>query len=209
MDTETVEAGTNWTLRNGVRMERSSYGYGNMNISAAPSLSYNGTEVIKASLFDFFVIYFYEPRARAVEVVLHWCINKYNVTVDDNVAITRKISSQTTVQQGETFIQIYNETGNVTYLVTPDEPGATYVADGDGIEEIWNILNTTLSGYYVDLGDYALSDGNSLFATAISRATDSEDSQVLDDSEWAAMRNVSQNIANGLTNAYAPATPTE
>ncbi|KAJ0341233.1 hypothetical protein COL154_008993 [Colletotrichum chrysophilum] len=132
-----IKAGTNATLPNGVSMQRSAYGYHNMNISTGTSLSYNDTDIIKAELFNFFVLYGPAPtQLRAYEIMMHWCVNTYNVTVQNNVPITQQVASYTKPNLGEVFVQNYNMTINGTYLTSPDSPGKQYVASAIGINPL-------------------------------------------------------------------------
>ena len=201
----------NWTLTlpNGASLKGSSYGYAYMNVSVGSSLSYNGTELSKAALYNFFVIYYdaSTKMARATEILLHWCVKTYKTTVDDNIPSTLETASYVNTHYGETTVQTYNNmTANVTYLTTPDDPNATYVADGLGIREIRKILTGDLPGSYLDLGQFSFGNGTELLGLAISRShsvhwDQGHGTQDYVNAEWVAMRNFSQNIATGLTNA--------
>ncbi|KAK1513611.1 hypothetical protein CABS01_07017 [Colletotrichum abscissum] len=162
-DGDPIEMGTNSSLPNGLKLQRS-YGYGNLNISSGPSLAFNGTDAMGAKIWNFFVIN--GPRLRATEIMLH-C--------------------------------------NVTYLTSPDNPGKKYVADGMGPAEIAAILDSTLSGTYIDGGTYMFQNGTQIYGTALSRAAiginETTESQKLDDALFTTLRNLTENIASGLTNA--------
>ncbi|KAF5502592.1 hypothetical protein CGCA056_v013906 [Colletotrichum aenigma] len=195
-DGDPIKAGTNATLPNGVSMQRSAYGYHSMNISTGTSLSYNDTDIIKAELFNFFVLYGPAPiQLRAYEIVMHWCVNTYNVTVQNNVPITQQVASYTKPNLGEVFVQNYNMTINGTYLTSPDSPGKQYVASGMGPDNIAGALSNTLVGYYIDLGAYTFNNGSEIYGTALSRAAIGINP--LNESQM----NLTQNIASGLTNA--------
>ncbi|KAI8317435.1 hypothetical protein K4K59_006696 [Colletotrichum sp. SAR11_240] len=201
-----IKAGTNATLPNGVSMQRSAYGYHNMNISTGTSLSYNDTDIVKAELFNFFVLYGPAPtQLRAYEIMMHWCINTYNVTVQNNVPITQQVASYTKPNLGEVFVENYNMTINGTYLTSPDSPGKQYVASGMGPDNIAGALANTLVGYYIDLGAYTFNNGSEIYGTALSRAAIGinplNESQKLDDTYFITLMNLTQNIASGLTNA--------
>ncbi|KAJ0317120.1 hypothetical protein COL5a_011263 [Colletotrichum fioriniae] len=206
-DGDPIEMGTNSTLPNGLRLQRS-YGYGNLNISSGPSLSFNGTDAMGAKIWNFFVIY--GPRLRATEIMLHWCVNTYRVTVQDNLPVTQKVASYTNPQTGEVFVETYNMTSNATYLTSPDNPGKKYVADGMGPAEIADILDSTLSGTYIDGGTYMFQNGTQIYGTALSRAAiginETTESQKLDDALFTTLRNLTENIASGLTNANVSGT---
>ncbi|KAJ3940715.1 uncharacterized protein N0V96_009729 [Colletotrichum fioriniae] len=206
-DGDPIEMGTNSTLPNGLRLQRS-YGYGNLNISSGPSLSFNGTDAMGAKIWNFFVIY--GPRLRATEIMLHWCVNTYRVTVQDNLPVTQKVASYTNPQTGEVFVETYNMTSNATYLTSPDNPGKKYVADGMGPAEIADILDSTLSGTYIDGGTYMFQNGTQIYGTALSRAAiginETTESQKLDDALSTTLRNLTENIASGLTNANVSGT---
>ncbi|KAJ0306061.1 hypothetical protein Brms1b_010612 [Colletotrichum noveboracense] len=201
-----IKAGTNATLPNGVSMQRSAYGYHSMNISTGTSLSYNDTDIIKAELFNFFVLYGPAPtQLRAYEIMMHWCVNTYNVTVQNNVPITQQVASYTKPNLGEVFVRNYNMTINGTYLTSPDSPGKQYVASGMGPDNIAGALSNTLVGYYIDLGAYTFNNGSEIYGTALSRAAIGinplNESQKLDDAYFIILMNLTQNIASGLTNA--------
>lgn len=156
-----------------------------------------------AKIWNFFVIY--GPRLRATEIMLHWCVNTYRVTVQDNLPVTQKVASYTNPQTGEVFVETYNMTSNATYLTSPDNPGKKYVADGMGPAEIADILDSTLSGTYIDGGTYMFQNGTQIYGTALSRAAiginETTESQKLDDALFTTLRNLTENIASGLTNA--------
>ncbi|KXH65563.1 hypothetical protein CSAL01_02962 [Colletotrichum salicis] len=197
------EMGTNSTLPNGLTLQRS-YGYGNLNISSGPSLWFDGTDAMGVKIRNFFVIY--GPRLRATEIMLHWCVNTYRVTVQENIPVTQKVASYTNPQTGEVFVENYNMTRNATYLTSPDNPSKKYVADGMVPGEIADILDSTLSGTYVDAGDFRFGNGTQIYGTALSRAAiiginQTTESQKLDDALSMALRNLTENIASGLTNA--------
>jgi hypothetical protein len=118
-----------------------------MNVTMGSSLSFNGTDELKASLFNYYVLS-YAPL-RAYEVLMHFCVNTYNASVSDNVATVNMLASHTTVASGPVFVKSYNETFNVTYLTTPDDPGVKYVADGFGPTNTNTLLNSTVTGSYV------------------------------------------------------------
>ncbi|KAK1702431.1 hypothetical protein BDP67DRAFT_452867 [Colletotrichum lupini] len=201
-DGDPIEMGTHSTLPNGLKLQRS-YGYGNLNISSGPSLAFNGTDAMGAKIWNFFVVN--GPRLRATEIMLHWCVNTYRVTVQDNLPVTQKVASYTNPQTGEVLVETYNMTSNVTYLTSPDNPGKKYVADGMGPAEIAAILDSTLSGTYIDGGTYMFQNGTQIYGTALSRAAiginETTESQKLDDALFTTLRNLTENIASGLTNA--------
>ncbi|KAK1515631.1 uncharacterized protein CCOS01_12829 [Colletotrichum costaricense] len=206
-DGDPIEMGTNSTLPNGLKLQRS-YGYGNLNISSGPSLAFNGTDAMGAKIWNFFVIN--GPRLRATEIMLHWCVNTYRVTVQDNLPVTQKVASYTNPQTGEVLVETYNMTSNVTYLTSPDNPGKKYVADGMGPAEIAAILDSTLSGTYIDGGTYMFQNGTQIYGTALSRAAiginETTESHKLDDALFTTLRNLTENIASGLTNANVSGT---
>ncbi|KAK1624170.1 hypothetical protein BDP81DRAFT_112050 [Colletotrichum phormii] len=201
-DGDPIEMGTNSTLPNSLTLQRT-YGYDNLNISSGPSLSFNGTDAMGAKIWNFFVIY--GPRLRATEIMLHWCVNTYRVTVQDNIPVTQKVASYTNPQEGEVFVETYNMTRNATYLTSPDNPNKKYVADGMGPGAIAEILDSTLSGTYINAGTYRFQNGTQIYGTALSRAeigiNVTTESQKLDDALFTTLRNLTENIASGLTNA--------
>ncbi|OHE99659.1 hypothetical protein CORC01_05017 [Colletotrichum orchidophilum] len=201
-DGDPFEEGTNSTLPNGLTLQRS-YGYGNLNISSGPSLSYNNTDIMAAKIWNFFVLY--GPRLRATEIMLHWCVNTYRVTVEENLPVTQRVASYTNPNKGEVFVENYNTTRNATYLTSPDNPGKKFVADGMGPGEIAQILDSTLSGTYINTGGYNFQNGTQIYGTALSRAEIGinavNESQKLDDALFTTLRNLTENIASGLTNA--------
>ena len=71
-----------------------------MNVSPGSSLSYNGTGLSKAVIYNFFVIYYDATvvQARSAEIIFHWCVNTYNSTVHDNIPSTSEISSYVNVE---------------------------------------------------------------------------------------------------------------
>ncbi|KAF6806962.1 hypothetical protein CSOJ01_08466 [Colletotrichum sojae] len=66
-----------------------------MNITDGPALSFSGTDLEKAELFRFFVYYSGSGEPRAIEVMMHWCVNTYTVTIQDNVPVTNLASEIT------------------------------------------------------------------------------------------------------------------
>lgn len=199
--------GSNITLPNGA-MLHPTYGYRNSNISVAtsgmPSLSLNetGNMIGTVPILGYTMIYY--PPLRAYEMLLHFCVNTYNVSVTNNIATVTQVASYTNADYGEAFVARYNTTYNVTYLTTPDNPGFKYVAAGYGPSEIGSSLATSIGGAYSYLGGYNMSAGTAVFGTALERAEagiTSNDSQAVDDVRYAAIYNLSSNIAMGLTNA--------
>ncbi|GKT50108.1 uncharacterized protein ColSpa_10289 [Colletotrichum spaethianum] len=156
-----------------------------------------------AKLFNFFVLY--GPRLRATEIMLHWCVNTYNVNVKENVPVTERIASHTIPSVGEVFVEDFNMTINGTYFTSPDSPGKKYVADGFGPGAIASALDSTLIGTYIDTGGYEFQNGSQIYGTALSRASiginSANESQKLDDEQFATLRNLTENIASGITNA--------
>ncbi|OLN94121.1 hypothetical protein CCHL11_07147 [Colletotrichum chlorophyti] len=202
-DGDPMELDVNSTLPNGVTVSRP-YGYAALNISTGWSLSYNDTDVMKAAIFNFFVLY--GPPMRATEIMLHWCVNTYNVTVKENIPVTQRVASYTHPTVGEVFIENYNMTSNTTYLTSPDSPQKKYVASGYGPDYIASTLKNTLVGGFLDLGGYQFGNGTQMFGTALSRAKIGisllDESQKYDDAQFQTLRNLTENIASGLTNAW-------
>ncbi|KAK1579926.1 uncharacterized protein LY79DRAFT_562858 [Colletotrichum navitas] len=192
----------NTTLPNGVFLQHTS-GYATMNISTGPSLTFNDTDIMTAKLFHFFVLY--GPRLRATEIIMHWCVNTYRVNVQENVPVTERVASHTTRSSGEVFIKNYNQTMNQTYFTSPDSPNERYYVGGDGPDEIASVLESTLVGTSSDLGQYRYGNGCEIYVTALSRAqigiNTANESQKLDDAQFTTLRNLTENIASGLTNA--------
>jgi hypothetical protein len=203
-------AGAKWTLPNGVRLERAGYGFGDVNISTGASLLFNDTDVIAGSLFNFFVIHFTIAgdglgEALAYEVLMHWCVNTYNISVTDNIPTITTTSSHTIVRNGEVFVEHYNMTMNATYLVTPEDEGMNYLAGGYGPNALRGILYNTLCGYETDTSGRMLDSGPQAMMTAINDAKIGlfpNQTQLISEAKFVAVKNVTTNIANGLTNAY-------
>jgi hypothetical protein len=203
--------GSTWTLPNGLRLERTDLGYGNINISTGPSLSFNGTDAAKAVLFNFFIIHFdvsgdgVTYKARAYEILMHWCVNTYDVRVSDNIPSMDLKASHSIFRKGEAFVKSWNQTVNTTYLVTPEDEGFKYVAGGMGPDGLWHMLNSTLCGYDIYYGDRNLDSGTQAMMTGIRDAKIdilTQPQPVIEEAEYAAVRGMTTNIANGLTNAY-------
>jgi hypothetical protein len=195
--------GSNITLPNGAMLQPS-YGYRNMNISSGTSLSFNDTDMMKVPIIDYTIIFWPPEQARAYEVLLHFCVNTYSVNVTGNIPTVKQIASYTIANQGETHVNVYNNTYNVTYLTTPDDPGVRYVADGMGPGQIGGQLASWITGEFTYFGDYNMSTGAAVIGTSIERAlanANTTDAQAVDDVQYAAIYNLSSNLAMGLTNA--------
>ncbi|KAM0806766.1 hypothetical protein AB5N19_07103 [Seiridium cardinale] len=195
--------GSNITLPNGA-MLHPTYGFRNMNISAGTSVSFNNTDMIKAPILDYTIMFWPPSQARAYEVLLHFCVNTYSVAVKGNIPTVDLAASYTNIDEGEVFVKGANQTYNVTYLTTPDDPGEKFVADGMGPGYIGGSLASSITGAYTYLGDYNMSAGVGVFGAAIERAivgVNSNDSQAIDDAQYAGIYNLSSNIAMALTNA--------
>lgn len=184
------------------------YGYRNMNISVAasgtPSLSLNktGMMVVGIPIIDYTMIYW--PNLRAYEMLMHFCVNTYEASVTGNIPTVKEVASYTNVEYGEVLVKEYNMTINATYLTTPDDPGFKYVVGGYGPGEIGSLIASLIGGAFTDYGVYNMSGGTAVFGTALARAVvgiNANDSQAIDDARYAAVYNVSSNIATGLTNA--------
>ncbi|KAK2017460.1 hypothetical protein LZ32DRAFT_654882 [Colletotrichum eremochloae] len=193
----------NATLPNGLFLQHIS-GYATMNISTGPSLSFNDTDVMTAKLFHFFVMY-YGGQLRATEIIMHWCVNTYRVNVHENVPVTERVASHTIPSSGEVFVKNYNRTMNLTYFTSPDSPDTKYYAGGHGPDEIASVLESALVGAASDFGQYRYENGSQIYSTALSRAqigiNAANESQKLDDTQFTTLRNLTENIASGLTNA--------
>ncbi|KAK6077793.1 hypothetical protein SCUP234_06551 [Seiridium cupressi] len=195
--------GSNITLPNGA-MLHPTYGFRNMNISAGTSVSFNNTDMIKAPILDYTIMFWPPSQARAYEVLLHFCVNTYSVTVKGNIPTVDLVASYANIDEGEVFVKSSNQTFNVTYLTTPDDPGEKFVADGMGPGYIGGALASSITGAYTYFGDYNMSAGVGVFGAAIERAivgVNSNDSQAIDDAQYAGIYNLSSNIAMALTNA--------
>ncbi|EFQ34321.1 uncharacterized protein GLRG_09465 [Colletotrichum graminicola M1.001] len=192
----------NATLPNGLFIQHTS-GYATMNISTGPGLSFNNTDIMNAKLFHFFVLY--GPRLRATEIIMHWCVNTYRVSVQENIPVTQRVASHTIRSSGEVFIKNYNQTMNQTYFTSPDSPNDKYYVGGHGPDQIASVLESTLVGTSSDFGQYRYGNGCEIYVTALSRAqigiNTANESQKLDDAQFTTLRNLTENIASGLTNA--------
>lgn len=201
-DISGANGGSNITLPNGAMLNIAPSGYRNMNISAGTSISWNNTDFMKLPILDYTIIFW--PPLRAFEVNLHFCVNTYSANVSSNSPTVKSIASYTNVDEGEAFVKGYNSTYNTTYLTTPDDPDTKFIAGGMGVGSIGSALKSSITGDYIYYGSYNMSSGVGVFGTAIERAIvgiNSSNSQAIDDARYAAVYNLSSNIAMGLTNA--------
>lgn len=194
------------TLPNGLLFDSGNAMGTYMNITDGPALSYSGTDLEKAELFRFFV--YYSPEPRAIEVMMHWCVNTYAVTVEDSVPVTRMVASYTRPEEGEIMMDFPNQTAIGMYLTTPDDPGHRYPAGGMGSSHTASVLRANLVGTTSQMGELTLGNGTEIFSTEVYRSTmgipwenNPDQDQMRDDARLLAVKRLTQNLASEITNA--------
>ncbi|KAK4657759.1 hypothetical protein QC762_200780 [Podospora pseudocomata] len=83
------------------------------------SLSFNGTESQKAELTSVFLLY--SDPIRATEVMFHYCVNRYNMSISENVPKIQLLESSTKVEYHDAEHSHMYKT-----LVDPQNSSVTY-----------------------------------------------------------------------------------
>ena len=188
-------------------------GFGAVKIEAGDSLKFpEGTGKFDASLLSLFVLkadLLSDPlRYRATEILLHWCVNTYNVDTTDNVPTVKLVTSSVETNVGDVFVPSQNASKELRYLTTPADPNTKYPADGMGVDYIKLAITDDLVGQFQDFGGPMYTNGTEIFAASMHINTlindlnislDAE-TKMVDDAEWAAMTNMSANLATSLSN---------
>ncbi|KAK4669186.1 LOW QUALITY PROTEIN: uncharacterized protein QC763_200780 [Podospora pseudopauciseta] len=156
------------------------------------SLSFNGIEGQKAELTSIFLLY--SDPIRATEVMFHYCVNRYNMSISENVPKIQLLESSTKVEY-------HNAEHHHMYktLVDPQNSSVTY--------KFGSTSNHFLTGM---LRDFFINDRDDegyvsvlLYQLPFSKGNDDKeekDEQGLDDFRYDVVRNMSLNVAMGLTN---------
>ncbi|KAK4195627.1 hypothetical protein QBC40DRAFT_269118 [Triangularia verruculosa] len=167
------------------------------------SLSFNGTAGQRAELSSVFILH--ANPIRATEIMFHYCINRYNASVSENVPSSRLLSSTTKVG--------YEDESNPhgrKYLIDPNDGNVTY--------RFGSTSNFFLANHLADFWreDTGNCTGSTQLATirdvlsvtmfyswrAYEKGREEQGDLVEQDLFYYGMiRNVSLNIAMGLTNA--------
>ncbi|KAF5513484.1 hypothetical protein CGCF413_v001745 [Colletotrichum fructicola] len=184
--------GTNISLTNGIALGVT-HGYSTVLIEPGPTLSYKGTQMEEASLYNYFAIHGPGSGRKEVhvsEVILHWCINTYNAAVTNNNISVKRVMSHTEVSSGD--IEWPNGgSGNISYLTSPLDAGNKYIFGGTGAAGIRTLLNDSLPSLTVDVGSNSIKDGSAMLLQGIRHAGNWQD----------AVGGMARNIAMGLTNS--------
>jgi hypothetical protein len=183
--------------------------YGGVLIEPGTTLSFpNGTDQNASSITSLFLLRqdSEAQRFRATELAFHWCVNSYAVKITDNVLNVNLVGSSARTNYGETYVRLYNLTGNMTYLTTDRDPGIKYPVGGNGISELGGILEGALAGEYTDYSAPSFGNGTEIFAAALHANTliglgyNHTHIEEFDEGEWVAMDNMTRNLATSLTN---------
>ncbi|KAK0745328.1 hypothetical protein B0T21DRAFT_280461 [Apiosordaria backusii] len=166
------------------------------------SLSFNGTEGQKAELTSVFLLY--SQPIRATEIMFHHCVNRYNMSISSNVPKTQLLSSTTKVEyHDDEHPRMYK------YLIDPQDPNITYKFGSTSnlfivdmlaeffLEDAVNCTGRKAMGTIQDMFSILL------YQLPFSRPNqdqDSDDPLGKDLFQYDIIRNMSLNIAMGLTN---------
>jgi hypothetical protein len=156
-----------------------------LNISPGTTISYdNDPNLVLASIADIFIIYTNPTTSsfRALEVLLHFCVNSYIANVTNGVASTSQTASTT---------RILSNTTDELVLGGPEaHDGRIYTIDAS--------LAKVLNAYMVDV--FAGSYGSKTGGTIASEVLGDVLYQAFSQEERNTLGGVFQNVAVGLTN---------
>ena len=158
-------------------------------------------DLLKAALADFFVIYTNDTSGpvaapfRAVEVLMHFCVNTYAAAVREGVSQTTRLASGTNV----------TESTNSADLLSLSGDGRNFTINTTYALLLGDYLRQTLSGTYsLRLGDQAVgrtgaSDavGAALYVGDLLKSLTESNNDAL---RHQAIRNITENVAISLSN---------
>ncbi|KAK4232428.1 hypothetical protein QBC38DRAFT_450051 [Podospora fimiseda] len=180
------------------------------------TLPFYDIRAYKSAIYSLFLIY-EGYQVRAAEVLFHYCVETYNISTSQNILKTGKLSAFTEVHQPETTSP--GESGNIPlgYLVESKTPGLHYRFGGEGTVNMVRWMLDLLRGPYFDGFDSTTARGdgaevvrNELMLAARKAVSKFDESQpdytakvisLTDELQWQVVKNVSQNIADGITKA--------
>ncbi|KAK1458866.1 hypothetical protein CMEL01_01865 [Colletotrichum melonis] len=191
---------TNITLPNDIELNVI-HGFSTVLIARRPTtLSYNGTQMEQASLYNFFAIKgpgHLSPDIHLSEVMLHWCINTYNATITNNNVSVKLMMSHTEVSRADMELPVGGTGRDVTYLTSPADEGARYLFGGNGIDHLRSFLDASIPSSYVDEGNNAIGNSSAMLLRGMR-----------DTGSWQeALDGMAHNIAMGLTNSMMGVQP--
>ncbi|KAF6787643.1 hypothetical protein CMUS01_16437 [Colletotrichum musicola] len=112
----------------------------------------------KISLSYFSIIYLTD-KVRAAEVMFHFCVQQYNVSVHDNVVSRELIGATADAEIGSLTYETKTKTGETTIgtddlfgLKVPDEPGIKFPYGGTGQSWLRGSLKDAFSGTFSRIG---------------------------------------------------------
>ncbi|KAK0662518.1 hypothetical protein QBC41DRAFT_359614 [Cercophora samala] len=167
------------------------------------SLSFNGTEGQKAELTSVFLLY--SDPIRAAEVMFHYCVNRYNVSISENVPKIQLLSSTTRVGYHHAEHPYMYK-----YLVDPQDANVTYKFGSTSN----HFLVGMLQSFFLENSTDRLMMGTmrDLFSVLLYQLPFSRDKadkasdQEKDQFRYDIVRNMSMNVAMGLTNVMFDST---
>ncbi|KAK1839091.1 hypothetical protein CCHR01_18289 [Colletotrichum chrysophilum] len=181
-------------------------GRSNILVNTGPSLSYNGTSMEAAALFNYFGVYCLKPDGNVelilgVEVILHWCLNTYEVRIENNVLNLTAVLSHTEIQAEEVNSSTAVERFPEQYLITPMEKNARYLFGSTGVEELRGLLNYSLAGFSVDTGENLISSGSDMLMQGVDEMECEHKDKNSTMWWWDAVSSMARNVGTGLTNS--------
>ncbi|CAP72647.1 uncharacterized protein PODANS_2_780 [Podospora anserina S mat+] len=169
------------------------------------SLSFNGTEGQKAELTSVFLLY--SDPIRATEVMFHYCVNRYNMSISENVPKIQLLESSTKVEYHDAEHPHMYKT-----LVDPQNSSVTYKFGSTSNHFLTGMLRDFFVENSTDrsmMGTMRDMFSVLLYQLPFSKGNDDReerDEQGLDDFRYDVVRNMSLNVAMGLTNVMFDST---
>ena len=163
-------------------------------------------DLLDTAFADFFIIYTNDTQGpvavpfRAVEVLMHFCVNTYSISVIGGVAETTQLASDTNITES----QLSGENGS-SDMVTLAGDSKKFAVNSTYALLLGDYLKQTLSGTYsLRLGDQAVgrtgaSDtvGAALYLGDLVKELTASNNDVL---RRQAIRNITENVATSLSN---------
>jgi hypothetical protein len=173
-------------------------------LPATASLAFsNGDGKISSAIANFFVVYTNQTATidsedavfRAVEVLLYFCVNTYQVAMSRGVSVTTRVDSSTSVVPATSP----SSTAAGVVLRTPHDE-TEYSVNRNDVRPLNNYLVSLFSGTY-SFGHgqemVGLTSTSDVLGTAMFRGTTGKYSE---DDLRAVIGNLTQNVATSLTN---------
>ncbi|KAH6894460.1 hypothetical protein B0T10DRAFT_545972 [Thelonectria olida] len=162
----------------------------------------NSSELTNTALSNFFLVYdSSRVSPSAVEVLFHLCVNRYDVSISENMVSQRLNSSSAKTVEEPVEIEGLGSNFNSTSIVSPDDEQVKFPIGGLGLSIMGSALDALLDGTYNEYGGGdSLSSPGTRFGTLLRTSTLKNPlGQGVEDPIMGVVANVSRNIAASLS----------